>query len=32
VPVDMLWDEPGFIRISRRLEAFGRIVWFQARG
>jgi len=32
VPVDMLWDDPGFIRISRRLEAFGRIVWFQARG
>jgi class 3 adenylate cyclase len=32
VPIDLLWDDPGFIRVSRRLGTFSRTVWFEPRG
>jgi class 3 adenylate cyclase len=32
LPIDLLSDDPGFIRFRRRLEAFSRTVWFDARG
>jgi class 3 adenylate cyclase len=32
VPIDLLSEDPGFIRFRRRLETFSRTVWFDARG
>jgi pimeloyl-ACP methyl ester carboxylesterase len=32
VPLDLLGDDPGFIRVRRRLGGFSRTVWFDARG
>jgi class 3 adenylate cyclase/pimeloyl-ACP methyl ester carboxylesterase len=32
VPIDLLWDDPGFVRVSRRLGTFSRTVWFEHRG
>jgi class 3 adenylate cyclase len=32
VPIDLLSDDPGFVRLRRRLETFSRTVWFDARG
>jgi hypothetical protein len=32
VPIDLLSDDPGFIRLRRRLETFSRTVWFDKRG
>ncbi|MGO9872271.1 MAG: alpha/beta fold hydrolase [Acidimicrobiia bacterium] len=32
VPIDLLWDEPGFVGFARRLGAFSRTVWCDARG
>jgi class 3 adenylate cyclase/pimeloyl-ACP methyl ester carboxylesterase len=32
LPIDLLSDDPGFIRFRRRLETFSRTVWFDARG
>jgi pimeloyl-ACP methyl ester carboxylesterase len=32
VPIDLLSDDPGFMRLRRRLETFSRTVWFDARG
>jgi class 3 adenylate cyclase len=32
VPIDLLSDDPGFIRLRRRLETFSRTVWFDPRG
>jgi hypothetical protein len=31
-PIDLLCDDPGFMRLRRRLETFSRTVWFDARG
>jgi pimeloyl-ACP methyl ester carboxylesterase len=31
-PLELSWDDPGFLRFSRRLGAFSRTVWFQGRG
>src|SRR5262245_32034369 len=31
-PLDMLWEEPGFVRLVRRLSRFSRTVWFDRRG
>jgi class 3 adenylate cyclase len=31
-PVDLLWEEPGFVRVARRLGDFSRTVWCDARG
>jgi hypothetical protein len=32
VPIDLLSEDPGFIRLRRRLASFSRTVWFDARG
>ena len=32
IPVDLLWDEAGFVRFARRLGRFSRTVWWDARG
>ena len=32
VPVDFLWDEPGFVRFAKHLGRFSRTVWCDARG
>jgi class 3 adenylate cyclase len=31
-PVDVLWEDPGFVRLRKRLGVFSRTVWFDARG
>ena len=31
-PIDLLWDEPTFLRVARRLGGFSRTVWFEALG
>ena len=31
-PVDLLWEEPSFVRFARRLGGFSRTVWCDARG
>jgi class 3 adenylate cyclase len=30
--IDLLWLEPGFVRLARRLERFARTVWYDRRG
>ena len=32
IPVDLMWDDPGWVRIRRRLAAFCRTVWIEPRG
>ena len=32
IPIDLLSDDPGFLRLRRRLETFSYAVWFDARG
>jgi class 3 adenylate cyclase len=32
VPIDLMWDDPGVVRIGRRLGAFARTIWFDRRG
>jgi class 3 adenylate cyclase len=32
IPLDLLWDDPGFVRFARRLGGFSQIVWVEARG
>jgi class 3 adenylate cyclase len=32
IPVDLLSDDPGFIRVRRRLGSFSRTLWFDTRG
>jgi class 3 adenylate cyclase len=32
LPLDLLGEDPGFIRVRRRLGTFARTVWFDARG
>jgi class 3 adenylate cyclase/pimeloyl-ACP methyl ester carboxylesterase len=32
IGIDLLSEDPGFIRIRRRLETFGRTVWLDPRG
>jgi class 3 adenylate cyclase len=32
IPIDLLSEDPGFIRIRKRLDSFSRTVWFDARG
>jgi class 3 adenylate cyclase len=31
-PLDLLWEDPGFRRLNRRLGAFSRTVWCETRG
>jgi pimeloyl-ACP methyl ester carboxylesterase len=32
VPIDLLSEDPGFVRLRKRLDTFGRTVWFDRRG
>jgi class 3 adenylate cyclase len=32
IPVDLLSEEPGFIRVRRQLASFSRTLWFDVRG
>jgi class 3 adenylate cyclase len=32
VPIDLLSEDPGFIRVRRRLDSFSRALWFDGRG
>jgi class 3 adenylate cyclase len=32
VPVDLLSEDPGFVRVRRRLDSFSRTLWFDLRG
>jgi class 3 adenylate cyclase len=32
VPIDLLPEDPGFLRVRRRLDRFSRTVWFDRRG
>jgi class 3 adenylate cyclase len=32
MPLGLMWDDPGFLRLSKRLGAFSRTVWFEPRG
>jgi class 3 adenylate cyclase len=32
MPLDLMWDDPWFVRLSRRLGAFSRTVWEEPRG
>jgi pimeloyl-ACP methyl ester carboxylesterase len=32
IPIDLMSEDPGFIRLRRRLETFSRTLWFDARG
>jgi len=31
-PIDLLSEDPGFVRVRRRLETFSRTLWFDHRG
>ena len=32
IPIDLLSDDPGFVRLRNRLDGFSRTVWFDRRG
>ena len=32
LPIDLLSEDAGFIRLRKRLSAFSRTVWFESRG
>jgi class 3 adenylate cyclase len=32
VPIDLLSEDPGFVRVRRRLDSFSRTLWFDRRG
>jgi class 3 adenylate cyclase len=32
IPIDLLSEDPGFIRVRRRLDSFSRTLWFDVRG
>jgi class 3 adenylate cyclase len=32
VPIDLLLEDPGFVRVRRRLDSFSRTLWFDGRG
>jgi pimeloyl-ACP methyl ester carboxylesterase len=32
IPIDLLSEDPGFIRVRRRLDSFSRTLWFDGRG
>ena len=31
-PVDLMWDDPGFVRLAEGLGSFSRSIWFDLRG
>jgi class 3 adenylate cyclase len=32
IPIDLLWEEPGFVRFAKRLSGFSRCIWLESRG
>jgi hypothetical protein len=32
LPLDLMWDEPRFVRFLNGLSSFSRHVWFDSRG
>jgi pimeloyl-ACP methyl ester carboxylesterase len=32
IPIDLLWEEPGFARFAKRLHGFSRCIWCDGRG
>jgi pimeloyl-ACP methyl ester carboxylesterase len=32
IPIDLLSEDPGFVRVRKRLGTFSRTLWFEARG
>jgi class 3 adenylate cyclase len=32
IPIDLMWDDPGFIGLAKRFGAFSRTIWFESRG
>jgi class 3 adenylate cyclase len=32
MPLDLMWDDPWFVRLSKRLGTFSRTLWFESRG
>src|SRR6266849_4397228 len=32
IPMDLLWDDPGLVRIRNRLSTFSRNIWMEFRG
>ena len=32
VPIDLLWEEPSFVRFAKRLGGFSRTIWYEPRG
>ena len=32
LPIDLLLEDPGFVRVRRRLGSFSRTLWFDPRG
>jgi class 3 adenylate cyclase len=32
IPIDLLSEDPGFVRVRRRLDSFSRTLWFDVRG
>ena len=32
IPIDLLWEEPNFVRFAKRLASFSRTVWYEPRG
>ena len=32
LPIDLLWEDPGFVHFARRLGRFSRTVWHEGRG
>ena len=32
IPIDLLWDDPGLVRIRNRLSTFSRNIWMELRG
>jgi pimeloyl-ACP methyl ester carboxylesterase len=32
IPIDLLSEDPGFVRVRRRLNTFSRTLWFDRRG
>jgi class 3 adenylate cyclase len=31
-PIELMWDDPGFVRLAKRLGSFSRTIWFGPRG
>jgi class 3 adenylate cyclase len=31
-PIELMWDDPGFTRMAKRLGTFSRTIWFEPRG